>query len=188
MQVIPRWESLEYKLQVKIIENWTDTYVCEAPIWAWLSENFWAITKIDTNWNTVYPINLKTHEPFYWFCFNTNDVLNYEYSYVADLVIPTKVSEDFHLLDTTWWVWTWTITFNKNIFSASDLKFINVTDWTDMWWLVSVSDWLWTDTLTLYFEAPVSLTKIDVFISLKVNDKSWNSSDILSDSYILLTA
>ncbi len=69
------------KLQTKIITDSWNTYICASSIWIPETEAKWAITKIDANWNTTYPVRTETWLPTYWFWFLPADATTLTYSY-----------------------------------------------------------------------------------------------------------
>ena len=67
------------KLQKKIVTDSWNTYILEASIWTSETISEWAITKIDSNWNTTFP--LLNWKPVYAFKFLPADTLTLTYSY-----------------------------------------------------------------------------------------------------------
>lgn len=77
----PNGSFLENNVQTKIFVNWTDTYICSAWIWTALTEKWWAIKKVDVDWNVTYPINTNTNRVEFSFSFIANNYAWYTYDY-----------------------------------------------------------------------------------------------------------
>lgn len=75
-----KWTYFENRTQSKIIVDWTDTYICEAEIGTPETTSKWAISKIDTDWNTTYPLNNEWY-PVFAMIFLPSEATTLTYSY-----------------------------------------------------------------------------------------------------------
>lgn len=67
------------QLQTKLISSSWNTYICKASIWTAEAEAKWSIIKVDSNWNTTYPV--LNWVPVYSFSFLPADATTLTYSY-----------------------------------------------------------------------------------------------------------
>lgn len=80
MTLKAKTDSIDKQLKSKIIIDWTNTYICEADIWIDEAISEWAITKIDTDWNTTNPIDTADWKAKYAFKFLPADATTYSYN------------------------------------------------------------------------------------------------------------
>lgn len=80
------WDNLP--LQVEIVEDWTDKYICEALPWTFKSDSKWRITKIDEDGMVTFPV--VDNELRYNFELPITDVTSYDY---FDFETPYPPSE-----------------------------------------------------------------------------------------------
>jgi hypothetical protein len=144
------------KLNLLPIEDWTDTYICESVIWTPDTQSNWSITKIDTDWKVMYPINPATWKPSSEFVFLPADATTYVYTYWRDTTVPTvsftinewdlttessEVTIEGTAADAVWVV-------RYNISETSQLDFNKFTN--DEPTSFTLSEWLWVKTLYMW--------------------------------------
>ena len=107
-----------------------------------------------------------------WNWWNTNiDIL-----VSIDLFAPNKLMEAFPSLDTKGAAFTnWIIRFDENIGSVINIGFNN-------WWTVSVMWWIWTNELSIEWNAP---NADFTYITITVEDEAWNQRVITTNHYDL---
>lgn len=76
------------EVQTKIIEEWTDTYICNSKIWTEETESKWSIYKVDTNGNKIYAVSKMDWLPTNNMQFLPSEYLDLEYSYGRYTTLP----------------------------------------------------------------------------------------------------
>jgi len=93
----------------------------------------------------------------------------------VDIIAPSKTWESFPNLDTQWFAFNWTMSFDENIAHVTSISI----SW---WWNVQIDWWEWTSTISISWFAPYSPT---TEITVTIEDVMGNSRTVTSNTYDL---